>query len=334
LEDNVFFTDFKKREHVMDETNLKDIIDNIKHLPDGRIRAVASKYISGVPISSFEFKGTRKNDPNDFIPHEHRRELRGLRIIAAWLNHSDAKAVNTFDTYITESSRSYVKHYLLDFGSTLGSAAYGPSPLRKGYANKFDPHFIFTNLITLGLYTPKWQKVSYDIQYPSIGRINFEFFHSLQYKFIVPNQTFEYMTNLDGYWKAKIVMSFTDEQLEASITQADYSDQEAADYLLQNLIERRNITNRYWFRRVNPLDKFELRKNSAGKQELCFVDLTVEYGLEQIEQSQYRYDLKHDRKLISESNNLSNKTCILLDSSANDTELQIALQTKRSGNSK
>ena len=55
--------------------------------------------------------------PNDVVPHEDRRELRGYGVFAAWLNHVDAKAINSLDTLVTENGRSYVRHNLLDFGS-------------------------------------------------------------------------------------------------------------------------------------------------------------------------------------------------------------------------
>ncbi|NIW47138.1 MAG: hypothetical protein GWN30_21030, partial [Gammaproteobacteria bacterium] len=60
-------------------------------------------------------KGIRDDDLNDVIPHQHRRELRGLRVVAAWLNHFDTKANNTLDVYVEDG---YVRHYLIDFGST------------------------------------------------------------------------------------------------------------------------------------------------------------------------------------------------------------------------
>ena len=61
---------------------------------DGTYRVILSKGAPGRPIGRIKFHGTRADDPNDVIPHEHRRELRGYYVFAAWLNHVDAKGIN------------------------------------------------------------------------------------------------------------------------------------------------------------------------------------------------------------------------------------------------
>ena len=94
--------------------------------PDGSYRVIAGKRIEGRPLGGFRFFGTRSDDPNDYVPHEHRRELRGYGTFAAWLNHVDSKSINTFDALVSEGQRAFVRHYLLDFGSTLGSAGVYP----------------------------------------------------------------------------------------------------------------------------------------------------------------------------------------------------------------
>ena len=42
-------------------------------------------------------------------PHEHRRELRALRVFGAWTNLTDLKAGNTLDTLVTENGRAVVQ---------------------------------------------------------------------------------------------------------------------------------------------------------------------------------------------------------------------------------
>ena len=68
-------------------------------------------FLPGKGAGKFKYTGTRKGDPNDIIPHERRRELRGLRVIAAWINHADAGEKNTYDAYVTAGARNYLKHY-------------------------------------------------------------------------------------------------------------------------------------------------------------------------------------------------------------------------------
>ena len=65
----------------------------------------------------------RSDDPNDIIPHEHRRELRGYRVFCAWLNHDDSRAINSLDMIEGPEGRKYIRHYMFDFGSILGSGS-------------------------------------------------------------------------------------------------------------------------------------------------------------------------------------------------------------------
>ena len=99
---------------------------------DGTIRVLASRYIPGRPVGQFRHYGTRPDDPNDIFPHESRRELRAMRVFAAWLNHDDSRALNTIDTYVEEDGRRYIRHYLLDFGSNMGSGSTSAQQPRAG----------------------------------------------------------------------------------------------------------------------------------------------------------------------------------------------------------
>ena len=100
---------------------------------DGSYRVIASKAVAGKPIGPFLYAGTRPDDPNDIVPHEHRRELRALRVFAAWTNHVDSKSINSLDTLVTQNGRTAVRHHLIDFGSTLGSASVKPRDYDEGH---------------------------------------------------------------------------------------------------------------------------------------------------------------------------------------------------------
>lgn len=285
--EKVKFTDHKGNRRYMTEKDLRDVLDRVERRPDGEIRAMASRYVPGKPIGPWEFKGTRKDDPNDIVPHEHRRELRGLQVMCVWLNHYDTNASNMLDSYIAEGNRSYVRHYLIDFNAALGAHPAGIKPANRGNEPYVDPVHVMKRAVTLGLPVAWWEHPD-TVRYTSIGRFHAEYFKPEKFKFIWPTYSFERMTDRDGYWGAKLVMSFTDEQIEVAARQGQYSDPEAAAYLARILIERRDVIGRYWFNRVAPLDAFELRFGTGDIQELHFIDLAVETGLESAGLSEYR----------------------------------------------
>jgi hypothetical protein len=112
--------------------DIDELLKQASRDADGSYRVSASLAIPGRSAGHFRFHGTRPDDPNDIVPHEHRRELRGYGTFAAWLNHVDAKAGNTKDTLVTENGRVVVRHWLLDFGSTLGSGGVWPREAWEG----------------------------------------------------------------------------------------------------------------------------------------------------------------------------------------------------------
>ena len=117
-----------KRPLTMDD--ISAILEQVNREPDGTIRSLASLNIGNVK-GPFMYAGRRKDDPNDWCPHEHRRELRGLYVIGSLINHYDMKDHNSMDVYVGENGEGYLKHYLMDFGSTFGSDGNKPSRLSK-----------------------------------------------------------------------------------------------------------------------------------------------------------------------------------------------------------
>lgn len=107
-------------EHAMSRSDLEDVLDAARRFSDGRFRAVVSRFVEGEPIGPWSYLGTEADDPNDVVPHEARRELRGMFVLNAWVNHWDARDRNTLASWIGAEGGGYVRHYLVDFGECLG----------------------------------------------------------------------------------------------------------------------------------------------------------------------------------------------------------------------
>ena len=80
--------------------DLDAILERAARRPDGSYRVLASRNIAGRPLGPFRYYGTRPDDPNDIVPHEHRRELRGLSVFSAWLNHDEVRSSNSHDSVV------------------------------------------------------------------------------------------------------------------------------------------------------------------------------------------------------------------------------------------
>lgn len=283
-----------------------DVILNLAN-PTGKplIRMLASRVVNGTVIGPWPYLGVRKDDPNDIYPHEHRREIRGLHVVAAWLNHADMKEENTLDAYDPE--RRYVKHYLIDFGASLGSNSTQPSSPRRGQANSVDIKHAWVRLLTLGFYVYDYERAPQIVRYASVGYVENKVFNPKKWKPIYPVPPFENLTKRDAFWGAKIVTSFTDAQIEAAVDAGVYSDPEAAAYLAKWLQERRDITGRYWFARVNTLDRFDVRE---GK-ELLGIDLAVARGYVDARETWYQVAVLTPEGVTVWENEISEPTVTL-----------------------
>ncbi len=250
----------------------------------GTWRALSSKFLAGKPVGFFDYQGRRRDDPNDRIRHEHRRELRGLRMFAAWLKHFDSKQENTLDVFVEIApGRGHVRHYLIDFASTIGAAGWGPD--RKwGYEYTVDPEAILGNLLSLGLHESTWRQLELPADMPEVGYWDVVSFDPMGFKPILANSAFAHMTDRDGYWAAKIISAFNDEQLGAIVAEARYAQPAAAAYITRTLAGRRDKIARYFFDRIAPLDFFLVRG-----QHLAFTDLGLERGIYPVESTRYQY---------------------------------------------
>jgi hypothetical protein len=274
----------------MERAFLESLLENSAHHPDGSTRAVASLAVEGEVLGPFQFQGTRPDDPNDVIPHEHRRELRGYRVFCAWLNHDDSRAINTLDAYVRlPGGLGYVRHYLIDFSSTLGSGSdnlrrIAPQDPRGGneYIVDFEP--TWKAFYSLGIKDRSWRDIPYAYpQYAEAGRIESEHFEPWSWKPEYPNAAFARLLADDAFWAAKIVARFSDEAIRAIVATGDFLSKDAERYLADTVIARRDKVVAHYFRQLNPLDAF-----SVG-DDLSFRNLGVERGLANVAGYEYEW---------------------------------------------
>jgi hypothetical protein len=289
------FEDELGRQRPMLPEDVTEALSLLAPRSDGSYRGIASLFLSGSIKGPFSYTGTRRDDPNDIIPHELRREIRGLRVIASWFNHVDVKENNTLDTYVSEEGRGFLRHYFIDYGSSMGSGDFVNGPCRVGFEHIFDGAATALALVTLGAWSRPWEDRC-EIPYPEVGRFEGELFRPPGWKPNYPNLAFDEMDASDAYWGAKIVTAFTDEHVRVLAAAGRYSRAEVSRYVESTLRARRDKIGRYWFGAVTPLEGFEV-ETSSGAWTLRFRDLAVERGYALAESRSYRFEIRDALRL-------------------------------------
>lgn len=282
----------EKRPMTMDD--YRAIVANRPVNEEGKIRALASKFVAGIPVGPWNFEGTIKEDPNDRVAHEHRRELRGMRVISSWLNDTDRRDANTMAVY---NESGYIDHYVQDFGNTLGANGTSIHKPIQGQAYLIDPRYMLVSALSLGGYVTPWETIEADVPYPATGYFRADVFKPGRWVPTHPLPPFENMTLRDAFWGAKQVMSFSDEDIRAIVAAGKYTNPEAEEYIAETLIARRDKVGSYWFAKVNPLDKFKARI-IGDELEVSFEDLSVGSGLVEPSVHQYVAKVKMKRKTL------------------------------------
>ena len=258
------WTDPSDRKRPITEDDLNHWLGKMARVrEDGTVRVLASRYVPGQYVGEFKHHDTRPDDPNDIFPHEKRRELRGYRVFAAWLNHDDSRSLNTFDTFVEEGGRRFIKHYLMDFGSNMGSGSTNVQEPRAGNEYYADGGKLFKGIFTFGLWTRDWMHVKYP-SYPAVGNFESDFFEPWKWVPEYPNPAFDRMDEADAFWAANLLTYFTDDVIRAVVATGRISDPEAEAYLARTLIVRRDKCIRYWISRTNPLDRFEVNRDGTA----------------------------------------------------------------------
>lgn len=241
-------------ERPMRQLDVEMLLRQADRESDGTYCISASRQVAGTPLGPFRFHGTRPDDPNDVIPHEHRRELRALHVFSAWVNHVEMRAGNTLDTLVQENGRAVVRHHLLDFGSTLGSAQSKMRPWWEGHAYMYETGPVWKAAASFGFWVPAWRKLDV-YESPAIGRLPalHEPFDPDAWKPGIPNAAMLRMRADDAFWAAQRVMAFSDAMIRAVVGTAHFTSPEAAQFITASLIARRDAIGRAYLTRVNPI---------------------------------------------------------------------------------
>jgi hypothetical protein len=262
-------------ERKFDQAELDKILDRTSKRGE-LLRMTASAWLPGHLLGPFRYTGTRADDPNDVINHDDRRELRGARLLAAWLDHFDSREQNSMDTWIAadgapdDSSPGFVRHYILDTSDCLGSEwAWEPISRRLGMSYVLDWGDVGRDFVTLGIGTRPWERVQRSPEHIKFGFYNVRDFKAEAWKNEYPNAAFSRMDEHDGAWMARILARFTPEMVHELAVMGNFTDPKDTTYLAAVMEARLIKVLRRYLTRLSSIT--DLRVENGDR--LCGVDL-------------------------------------------------------------
>ena len=252
-------------------------------------RMVASKWLPGRTIGPFQYEGVRADDPNDVVRHEDRRELRGQRLLAAWLNHFDSREQNSMNTWMSvndkdpDASPGYIRHWIMDLNDCFGSEwQWEGMSKRMNLSYYFDGKDIGRDFITFGIPVRPWDRIQRHQDAEIFGFYEADVFEAEGWKPGYQNPAFLRMSERDGAWMARILARFTTAHIEAAVEAGAFTEPKHTAYLVRTMVARKNKILARYFSKLSPVTDLAVE----GRQ-LCGVDLarkTDTYAL-----SRFRY---------------------------------------------
>jgi hypothetical protein len=302
-------------EKAFDRAALNDVLSKLSRR-GGAVRMQASAWLPGLPIGPFRYEGKRDDDANDVIPHQHRRELRGGRLLAAWLDHFDAREQNTMDSWQTNGgapdAAGRVIHYYLDTSDCLGSEwAWDGVSRRLGRSYVFDWGDVSADFFTFGLRRRPWELVQRTPGRELFGYFEYRHFVPENWKMEYPNPAFSRMTERDGAWMARILARFSPEMVHALAELGQFSDPGNTAHLTRVLEQRLQRILRRYLTRLSPITMLAV----AGDR-ICGVDVARARGLEPA--SAYRYAASLGPRKLAVSVAANGRLCVALPHGAGD----------------
>lgn len=262
---------------------LTRLLARVRRETDGSLRAVATRLRDEVPLGPFRYHATRPGDPNDFVDHALRRELRGLRAVAAWLNLTGITGQIPEDAF--DPGARVVRHRLGGLGGglrgALGSTRIGaPKPLSAGFVSVLSLPRVLAQLVTLGNLPRPWarlraRRARLVRKWPGVGWLPVAAFHPRQWRPRLENPAFALADAQDLHWAARRIARLSPRLLRR-IVEETFGPAGERRRLLGVLLARRREVLRAYLPLRAPLGavRFHLRS-----RRLCVTDLWRLAGL-------------------------------------------------------
>ncbi len=168
-----------------------------------------------------------------------------------------------------------IEHFLLDFGDSFGSDSDIAKDPRHGQEDILPTSREQLNrALTLGFKPVNWEVVRYPKELSAVGNFTSIGFDPLGWRPNYPNPAFLAIQPEDGYWAAKRVMQFSNEQILAIVEEGRFSNPAVSTYIAKVLEERRDKIGRAWYMKVLPLEDFAIESDH-----LKFADIGPQAGL-------------------------------------------------------
>lgn len=277
------------------EALVQEIVALANEGPDGRLRFSLSRFIDGEPIAPWTYEGTWPADPNDVIPHQHRRDVRGMYVLSSWLSHIDSRQENTMASWIRSPDHSgHVRHFMIDFSDTLGILfVWDPLARRFGHSGYFDVEHMAQDFFTFGLLDRPWHHAEFGAAGATLGYYDLERYVPDEWRPGYPNPAYERMTEHDAAWMARILARFSDSHIRALVARARFSNATVSSELFRILKGRRDRALERWLTRLSPLTNPTL---DADGSHVCLDDLAILAGIREVDGRVY-----HARSFAGES---------------------------------
>jgi hypothetical protein len=278
------------RRRPLDMPRVRDALAHGTRRADGATRVSLSLFVEGTPLGPWAGEGRRDDDPNDRVSHQERRELRGERLLAAWVNHWDSREPNTLDTFVrVPGGGGYVRHYFIDFADTLGSEPLDVSRAPyAGFAEQVRPDRLAIDFLSFGVARRPWDDAALDRRPATMRYFTAERFDPESWEPSIPVPRYGYARDEDLAWMARKIARLTPDHVRAVVPMARLSDPAVERHILAALLGRRERLLRWSFEHDSPMADVAVQRGEL----LCMTDLAIETGVSTPQQTRYEVELR------------------------------------------